>query len=118
MVNTPPPPQAMPAKKRGFRPAFTHVGRGLVPRKCFCDLTRDPFGGRMCRDFDPDKIYAVEPDDDQGIEQFEADGRDNEQVHSGNILRMIAQKGSPSLAWRPASLDHVFSDTRLSDLKS
>jgi hypothetical protein len=36
-----------------------HVGRRLVPGKCFRDLTRDPFGGRMCRDADPDKISAV-----------------------------------------------------------
>jgi hypothetical protein len=30
---------------------------------------------------------------------------------------MITQKGAPFLAWWPASLDHVFGDTRLRDLK-
>src|SRR5260370_41529102 len=30
---------------------------------------------------------------------------------------MIRQKGAPPLTWRPASLDHVFGDTRLRDLK-
>jgi hypothetical protein len=30
---------------------------------------------------------------------------------------MIAQEGEPSLAWRPASLDHVLGDAGLSDLK-
>jgi hypothetical protein len=54
---------------------------------------------------------------DVGVEQFEANGRDNEQVHGGDILSMITQKDAPSLAWRPASLDHVFGDTRLRDLK-
>jgi hypothetical protein len=51
------------------------------------------------------------------VEQVEANSWDNEQVHSGDILGVITQKGAPSLAWRPASLDHVFGDTRLRDLK-
>ena len=41
----------------------------------------------------------------------------NEQVHGGNIRRVVTQKCAPSLAWRPASLDHVLSDARLRDLK-
>jgi hypothetical protein len=39
------------------------------------------------------------------------------QVHGGNVRRVVMQKGSPSLARRPASLHHVFGDTRLRDLK-
>ena len=54
---------------------------------------------------------------DVGVEQVETDGWDNEQVHGGDILSMITQQGAPSLAWPPASLDHVFRDTRLRDLK-
>jgi hypothetical protein len=38
----------------------------------------------MCRDVDPDKISAVWPNDDDGIEQFEANRWDNKQVHGGN----------------------------------
>lgn len=50
---------------------------------------------------------AVEPHDDEGIEQVEANGRNNKQVHGGNVRRMVTQGGSPSLAkWLP-SLDHV-----------
>ena len=30
--------------------------------------------------------------------------------HSGGIWGVIAQEGEPSLAWRPASLDHVLGD--------
>src|SRR6516164_7936331 len=36
-----------------------HVARSRVPGECLGDLSRDPFGGRMCRDIDPDKISAV-----------------------------------------------------------
>src|SRR3979490_3244587 len=32
-----------------------HVARILVPGECLRDLTRDPFGGWMCRDVDPDE---------------------------------------------------------------
>ena len=51
------------------------------------------------------------------IKQIEANGRDNEQVHGGNVRSMITQKGAPSLARRPSSLDHVLGDARLRDLK-
>jgi hypothetical protein len=68
-------------------------------------------------DVDPDEISAVEPDDDKGVQQVEAKGRDHEQVHGGNIWRMVTQEGAPSLAGRPAPFDHVFGDARLRDLK-
>src|SRR6476620_3273385 len=71
----------------------------------------------MCCDADPDQLSAIQPHYDVGVELVEANGRDNEQVHGGDILSMITQKGAPSLAWRPASLDHVFGNTRLRDLK-
>src|ERR1017187_3132906 len=50
-------------------------------------------------------------------EQVKTDSGNNEQVHSGDIWGVIAQEGEPSLAWRPASLDHVPGDAGLSDLK-
>src|SRR5712675_1107273 len=93
------------------------VARSFFPRECFGDLARNPFRGRMCCDADPDQLSAIQPHYDVGVEQVEAIGRDNEQVHGGDILSMITQEGAPSLAWRPASLDHVFGDTRLRDLK-
>src|ERR1700693_1142659 len=77
------------------------VVRSLIPGKCFRYLTCNPFGRRICCDVDPDEVSAVEPDDDEGIEQVETDSWNNEQVHGGNILSMITQKGPPSLAGRP-----------------
>jgi hypothetical protein len=38
---------------------------------------------------------------DEAIKQFEADGWDNEQIHGGNVRRVITQEGLPSLAGRP-----------------
>src|SRR5437870_13606965 len=54
------------------------VARGLIPRECLCDLARDPIGGRMRCDVDPDEISARQSHDDEGIEHVEAKGRGNE----------------------------------------
>ena len=93
------------------------VARSFIPGKCLRYLTSNPFGCRICRDVDPDEVSAVEPDDDEGIEQVETDSWNNEQVHGGNVRRVVTQEGSPSLAGRPPSFDHVLGDARLRDLK-
>src|ERR1700726_547949 len=93
------------------------VVRSLIPRKCFRYLTCNPFGRRVCRDVDPDEVSAVEPDDDEDIEQVETNSWNNEQVHRGNVRRVVAQEGSPSLAGWPPSFDHVLGDARLRDFK-
>src|SRR3984893_17382034 len=94
-----------------------HVARSLIPRKCFRYLTCNPFGRWICCDVDPDEVSATEPDDDEGIEQVEADSRNNEQVHGGNVRRVVTQERSPSLAGRRPSFDHVLGDARLRDFK-
>src|SRR3979490_1580645 len=93
------------------------VVRSLIPGKCLRYLTCNPFSRRICCDVDPDKASSVEPDDDEGIEQVETDSWNNEQVHGGNVRRVVTQEGSPSLAGRPPSFDHVLGDARLRDLK-
>src|SRR6266853_1014870 len=98
-------------------PIADEVVRSLVPRKCLRYLTRNPFGRRICCDVGPDEVSAAEPDDYEGIEQVETDGRNNEQLHGGNVRRVVAQEGSPSLAGWPPSFDHVLGDARLRDLK-
>ena len=98
-------------------PIADEIARSLIPRKCLRDLTGDPFGRRICRDVDPDELSAVEPDDDKGIEQVETDSWNNEQVHGGNIRRVVTPEGPPSLAGWPSPFDHVLSDARLRDFK-
>src|SRR5450631_3021091 len=93
------------------------VVRSLIPRKRLRYLTCNPFCRRICCDVDPSQVSAVEPDNDEGIEQVEANGRDNKQVHGGNFWSMITQEGSPSLTGRPPSFDHVLGDARLRDFK-
>src|SRR5450631_4049575 len=112
-----PVPDAHSAQSASNNPIADEVARHLVPRKSLGDLTRNPFGRRIYCDVDPDKVPAVEPDDDEGIEQVETDSWNNEQVHGGDVRRVVAQEGSPSLAGWPPSLDHVLGDARLRDLK-
>src|SRR5258708_6581527 len=41
----------------------------------------------------------------------------SEQVHGDNVRRVVTQEGSPSLAGRRPSFDHVLGDARLRDFK-
>src|ERR1019366_2464740 len=92
------------------------VKRSLIPRECLGQLACDSFCSRICCDVDPGQIATVQPNDDEGIEQIEANGRDNEQVHGGNVRRVVTQKGAPSLTWRSTPLDYVLGNTGLCDL--
>src|SRR6266853_3894250 len=73
------------------------VARSLIPGKCLRYLTCNPFSRGICCDVDPDEVSAVQPDDDEGIEQVETDSWNNEQVHGGDVRRVVTQEGSPSL---------------------
>src|SRR5258706_10411862 len=99
-------------------PITDHVARRLSPRECFGDLACDPVRGRMGCDVYPDKVSAGQPNDDKGIEQVEANARNNEQVHGGDVRRVVTQEGAPALGRRSTSLDHVLRDAGLSDLEA
>ena len=62
-------------------PIADEVARRLIPGECLGYLACDPFSRRVCCDVDPDQVSAVWSNDDEGIEQVEAKGRDNEQIH-------------------------------------
>src|SRR6202048_5126915 len=87
-----------------------HITRSPIPRKCLGDLAGNPLRSRLCCDVDPDEISAMKPHNHEAIQQSEADGRDHEQIHGGNVRSVVSQKGPPSLTWRSASLDHVLGD--------
>jgi len=81
-------------------------------------LTCHPFRRWICCDVDPGELSAVELDHDEGIKQVEPERWNNEQVHGGNVRRVVAQEGPPSLAGGPPlPLDHVLGNARLRDLK-
>src|SRR5207302_7638228 len=88
-------------------PITDQVARRLSPRECFGDLACDPVRGRMGCDVDPDEVSAGQPNDDKGIEQVEANARNNEQVHGGDVRRVVTQEGAPALGRRSASLTPI-----------
>src|SRR5436309_15529380 len=59
-------------------PIPDQVARSLIPSEYFCDLTCDPVRGQSRVGVDPDNVPAGQPDNDEGIEQPEANGRNNE----------------------------------------
>ncbi|TMJ68275.1 MAG: hypothetical protein E6G80_15960 [Alphaproteobacteria bacterium] len=46
-------------------------------------------------DVDPDKVSAGQPDEDKDIEQIEANGRNNEQVHGGDVRCVVTKVHEP-----------------------
>jgi hypothetical protein len=88
-----------------------------LPGKCPRYLTCNPFGGGICCDVDPDEVSSVEPDNEEGIEPVEIESWNNEQIHDGNVRRVITQEVSPSLAGRRPSFHHVLGNARLLDLE-
>ena len=89
------------------------VTRSFILGERLGDLTSNPLRCRVGGNIDPDQIPAIKPYNHEAIQQLKADGRDLEQIHGGDVRRVVSQKSSPSLTWWPASLDHVLGDTRL-----
>src|SRR4051812_48154850 len=75
------------------RNRWVKAAPGLIPGECLCDLACNPFRGRMWCDVDPDKFSALQSNDDKEIEQVEANGWGNEQVHGGDVGCMVTQEG-------------------------
>jgi hypothetical protein len=60
-------------------------------------LLSDPLRRRVSCDVDPDEISAINPYNNQAVQQFEANGRDHEQIHGGNVRSVVSQEGLPPL---------------------
>jgi hypothetical protein len=61
---------------------------------------------------DRDRVYGA------AVNQVEANGWNNEQVHGGDVGTVITQEGAPPLAGRSRPFDHVLGDAGLSDLEA
>ena len=80
--------------------------------RCYWRWKSRPQGGRPQIDTEL-RVLIQRMSVENAIEQVETDSWNNEQVHGGNVRRVVTQEGSPSLAGWPPSLDHVFGDARL-----
>ena len=90
-----------------------------IPREGVGDLTRNPVRRWAVRHRNMDELSAVEPNDDEAIEQVECERRDDEQVHRRHLWHMVAQKCPPALArWSVVPAHHVLRDSGLRDLET
>jgi hypothetical protein len=94
------------------------LARNLVPGKCLRDLSRDPFDGRICGEFDPDKIFAVHPKGDEAVEQLEANRSRQRISRWPQCLAHSYARRCAVLGLVAPSFDDVLCDARLRDLKS
>jgi hypothetical protein len=72
------------------------VARRITPRECFRDLPGDPVSSRICGHVGPDKPSPLRTQDDQPIEKFEPDRRNDEQIDGGDVSGVIAHEGRPA----------------------
>jgi hypothetical protein len=62
---------------------------------------------------DAPPLVRQDHEDEQDLEQH---GGDDEEVHGDEGPKVVVEKGSPGLRWRPPMADHVLGDRRLRDL--
>ena len=63
---------------------------------CFGDLLGDPLGGWICCHTGPDEPSSLQTQDDQPVEHFEPDRRNDEQIDAGDVGGVIAQESLPA----------------------
>src|SRR3981189_3120734 len=86
-------------------PISDHIARSHLPGKSLGYLTCNPLRRRVGCDVNPNEISAIKPYNHEAVEHVEANGRDNEQVHGGNVRSVVSQEGLPLLAGRSTSFD-------------
>src|ERR1700694_1765106 len=62
-------------------PISAHIARTQVPGKGLVYLTCNPLRRRVGCDVNPNEVSAIKPYNHEAVEQVEANGRDNEQIH-------------------------------------
>src|SRR3954451_11486993 len=68
----------------------------FIPWECFGDLAGEPLGGWICCHIGPDEPSPLQTQDDQPVEQFEPDRRNDEQIDAGDVGGLIAQESLPA----------------------
>ena len=91
-------------------PISDHIARSHVPRKSLGYLTCNPLRRRVGCDVNPNESSAIKPYNHEAVEHSEVNCRGNEQIHSGNVRRVVSQKDPPPLAWWSSVLDHVLGE--------
>jgi hypothetical protein len=84
--------------RRNKHPIADQITRELLPATGRRQLVGDPFRRWVRGNAEPQDLSPAVPRDQQSVEQSEREGRDHEQIHRRNTIRMIAQETSSSPA--------------------
>ena len=68
-------------------------------RESFSQLLRYPGSSRMLGNIEMEDLASVMIDDKEAVQDPETKGRNGEEIHRGNDVTMIAQKGAPKFAF-------------------
>jgi hypothetical protein len=94
------------------------VAFGQTAAQRLGNLPRDSFRSRVHGDVGPHQAAPVQSHDYDAIEKPEADGRHDEQIHGGDVWRVVTKESLLGLRPPSPTLGHVFGDGRLCDLKA
>ena len=100
----------------GAIPVANDVSRRPLPPVCLRQLMGNPFGARMRRYAQPQKLATGVLQDQEAVQQPKRDRRDREQIHRCDAVSVIVKEGLPALRRRPPSPRHVLSDRSLPDI--
>ena len=89
-----------------------------VPGKCLNNLPCQPLRRRMPGYGEPQQPSPTMTHYEKRKQTPEVDGRNHTDVNRCNGLRMVAQRGPPTLRWRPTTFDHVLGHRRLGHLEA
>ena len=91
---------------RARQHAFAVLGPAQIPRRRAApragDLLGDPLAGWICCHIGPDEPSPLQTQDDQPVEQFEPDRRNDEQIDASDVGGVIAQESLPT--WRAGAV--------------
>src|SRR5258708_35456181 len=103
-------PTSMRMRRRMSADVVGRPPRGLLPPVCLRQLMGNPFGARMRRYAQPQKLTTGVLQDQEAVQQPKRDRRDQEQIHRCDAVSMIVKEGLPALRRRPPSPRHLLTD--------
>lgn len=87
--------------------ASDQVAGCFISRERHADLACDPFGVRVARDAGAHRQATIEARNDESVEKFESDDRNDEEIDRRDLTRMVPKEGAPALRRRSAPANHV-----------
>ena len=89
---------------------------GRYPRERFSDLPRRPFGGRIRRHVEVNRVSPLLAQRNKYEQQAEIQGPHYQKIDGHYLLNVVLQKRAPTLRGRLSLTRHILRDRRLTAL--